>query len=76
MQPSELVDIASPTDPCASVEHPAVQLMCSTDSVFRWLDRRSLPGLRVGRVWRFEIYAVNAWFRAYGATENAGKAAS
>lgn len=62
-------------EPWIPVEQLASHLACSVDSVYRWLARRGLPGHRVGRVWRFNVSAVDAWVRADGANAHPDKAA-
>jgi excisionase family DNA binding protein len=37
------------------------------DSIYRWIERRSLPAHRIDRLWKFKISEVNEWVRAGGA---------
>jgi excisionase family DNA binding protein len=39
------------------------------DTVHRWIDRKSLPAHRVGRLWKFQRSEVDEWVRAGGADE-------
>lgn len=54
------------TEPWASVEEVAKHLGVAKDSVYRWIDHRSLPAHRIGRLWKFKLSEVDAWVRAGG----------
>jgi excisionase family DNA binding protein len=55
------------TEPWTSVEDVARHLGVAKDSVYRWIDRRSLPAHKIGRLWKFKISEVDDWVRAGGA---------
>jgi excisionase family DNA binding protein len=55
------------TEPWTSVDDLAQHLGVAKDSIYRWIERRSLPAHRVGRLWKFQISAVDEWVRAGGA---------
>lgn len=55
------------TEPWASVEDVAKHLGVAKDSVYRWIDTRSLPAHKIGRLWKFKLSEVDAWVRAGGA---------
>jgi excisionase family DNA binding protein len=55
------------TEPWTSVEEIARHLGVAKDSIYRWIDRRSLPAHRIGRLWKFKISEVDDWVRAGGA---------
>ncbi len=50
-----------------SVEEISKYLGISTDTVYRWLDERSIPGHRVGKKWKFKTVEVDEWIRGGGA---------
>lgn len=50
-----------------SVEEISKYLGISTDTVYRWLDERSMPGHRVGKKWKFKAEEVDEWIRGGGA---------
>lgn len=52
------------TEPWTSVEDIARHLGVAKDSIYRWIDRRSLPAHRIGRLWKFKISEVDEWVRA------------
>ncbi len=56
-------------EPWASVEQAAAHLGVSTDSIYRWLADRGLPGRRIGRLWKFKLGELDTWVRAGGACE-------
>lgn len=55
------------TEPWSSVEDVAKHLGVAKDSVYRWIDTRSLPAHKIGRLWKFKLSEVDDWVRAGGA---------
>ena len=39
------------------------------DTVLQWISKRNMPAYKVGRLWKFKLSEVDAWFRSGGATE-------
>ena len=56
------------TEPWTSVDDIAKHLGVAKDSIYRWIERRSLPAHKIGRLWKFKISEVDAWVRAGGAS--------
>lgn len=54
-------------EPWASVEDVAKHLGVAKDSVYRWIETRSLPAHKIGRLWKFKLSKVDEWVRAGGA---------
>lgn len=54
-------------EPWTSVDEIARHLGVAKDSIYRWIERRSLPAHRLGRLWKFKISEVDDWVRAGGA---------
>ena len=54
-------------EPWTSVDDVARHLGVAKDSIYRWIERRSLPAHRIGRLWKFKISEVDQWVRAGGA---------
>lgn len=50
-----------------SVEEICQYLGVSSDTVYRWIDRSSMPAHRMGRKWKFKREQVDAWVEAGGA---------
>lgn len=57
-------------EPWVSVEQIAEHLGVTRDSIYRWIDRKSLPAHRVGRLWKFKVSEVDQWVRDGGADEH------
>ena len=55
------------TEPWISVDDIARHLGVAKDSIYRWIERRSLPAHRIGRLWKFKVSEVDEWVRAGGA---------
>jgi len=47
-----------------SVEEIAEYLGVSTDTVYIWMNKRGLPGHRVGRLWKFKTNEVDDWVKS------------
>jgi excisionase family DNA binding protein len=54
-------------EPRVSIEGVAKHLGVARDSVYRWIDRRSLPAHKIGRLWKFKLSEVDDWVRSGGA---------
>ena len=50
------------------VEDVAAHLDVNKDSVYRWIDKMSLPAHRLGRLFRFKLSEVDEWVKAGGAS--------
>jgi len=61
------------SEPWVSVEKIAEHLGVTRDSIYRWIDSKSLPAHRIGRLWKFKISEVDDWVRAGGADERKGQ---
>ena len=54
-----------------SVEEICKYLGVSKDTVYRWIDKHSMPAHRMGRLWKFKRIQVDAWVEAGGANRPA-----
>jgi excisionase family DNA binding protein len=61
---------AMTAEPWVSVDQIAEHLGVTRDSIYRWIERKSLPAHRVGRLWKFQVSEVDDWVRAGGADED------
>lgn len=57
-------------EPWVSVDQVASHLGVAKDSVYRWIDQKSLPAHRVGRLWKFRLSEVDSWIEAGGAGQD------
>jgi excisionase family DNA binding protein len=46
-----------------SVEEAAAYLGISRDTVYKWIERKRMPGHKVGRLWKFQAEELDAWVR-------------
>lgn len=58
-----------------SVDEICHYLGVSKDTIYRWLDKFSMPAHKVGRLWKFKKDEIDTWVRAGGAAmlEKAGQ---
>lgn len=66
-------DEASASDRWVSVEDVAAHLGVARDTVYRWIERHSLPAHRVGRLWKCKLTEVDDWVRGGGAAADEGE---
>lgn len=52
-----------------SVDEICAHLGISRDTVYNWIDRKSMPAHRVGRLWKFMRAEVDEWVRSGGANK-------
>jgi excisionase family DNA binding protein len=55
------------TEPWVTLAEVATHLQCAEETVHRWIRRKSMPALRLGRNWRFKLSEVDGWVRSGGA---------
>ena len=53
-----------------SVDEIAEYLGVSKDTVYTWVTKKSMPGYKVGRFWKFKKEDVDRWIRAGGAASD------
>lgn len=53
-----------------SVDEIAVYLGIKRDTVYKWIDEKSMPSHRVGRYWKFRKDEVDTWVRSGGASSD------
>ena len=55
------------TEPWVSVDKIAKHLGVSKESIYRWLDKTSIPAHRIGKLWKFKPSEVDDWVKSGGA---------
>lgn len=46
-----------------TVDDVAAHLRVTRDTVYRWMNAKSLPAHRLGRSWRFRLSEIDDWVR-------------
>jgi len=57
-------------EPWVAVDKVARHLGVAKDSVYRWIETKSLPAHRVGRLWKFKLSEIDEWVHAGGAGQD------
>ena len=57
-------------EPWVSVDAVAGHVGVAKDSIYRWIETKSLPAHRVGRLWKFKLSEIDAWVGASGGGQN------
>lgn len=52
-----------------SVDEMCKYLGVSSDTVYRWIERFSMPAHRMGRFWKFKKDEVDEWVKTGGAAD-------
>ena len=53
-----------------SVDDVAAYLGVKRDTIYKWIERKSMPAHKVGRLWKFRVDEVDAWIRRGEAAAN------
>lgn len=47
-----------------SLEEAAEHLGVKTSTLYKWLERKQIPGHKVGRLWKFQIPELDEWVKS------------
>ena len=56
-----------------SVAEMSKYLGVSSDTVYRWISERNMPGHKIGRLWKFRQEEVDVWMRSGGGQGDANE---
>ncbi len=59
----------NPLEKWLSVEEIAGHLGISKETVYRWLDKGTIPAHRIGKLWKFRPSEVDQWVLSGNASE-------
>lgn len=51
-------------DRWCSMNDICAYLSITRDTCLTWIEKRGMPGVKVGRTWRFKISEIDEWMRA------------
>ncbi len=57
-------------EPWYSLEEISRHLGVSKETIYRWLERRTIPAHRMGKLWKFKPSEVDQWVKDGGAGED------
>jgi excisionase family DNA binding protein len=66
--------ISSVPERWLSVYELADYLGIKRDTVYKWINRRSLPAHKAGRLWKFRRHEVDIWVKSGAAGNRESKA--
>lgn len=56
-----------------TVDDICIYLNVSNDTVYKWIEQKSMPGHKVGRRWMFKKDEVDTWVKDGGSAEENSK---
>jgi len=56
--------MADMVDRWLSIGEISQYLGVSSDTVYKWIERKSLPAHKIGRLWKFKKEEVDEWVRS------------
>jgi len=62
-------EMAEMEDRWLSVDEISKHLGVSSDTVYRWIEKHSMPAHRLGRLWKFKKDEIDSWVKASGASK-------
>lgn len=62
--------MSPPEERWLSVDEIAGYLGVSKDTVYTWINSKSMPAHRMGRLWKFKRDQVDGWVESGGAAEH------
>ena len=52
-----------------SVDEIGEYLGVKRDTVYKWINDKGMPAHKIGRLWKFKIFQVDAWVEAASAQQ-------
>lgn len=60
-------------EPWYSLEEISRHLGVSKETIYRWLERGTIPAHRMGKLWKFKPSEVDQWVKDGGAGDDSGQ---
>jgi excisionase family DNA binding protein len=57
------------TDRWLSINEISLYLGVSSDTIYKWIEKKGLPAHKIGRLWKFKKEEVDEWVRSGQAAE-------
>jgi excisionase family DNA binding protein len=55
-----------PTPQLMSIDQLADYLGLSKQTLYNWLSKKKIPGIKIGKVWRFKRAEIENWLKKFG----------
>ena len=69
LRESERSNMENNLERWVSMKEITAYLGINRDTVLNWIEKRGMPAVKVGRLWKFKISEVDAWMKAGQAAE-------
>ena len=57
------------TDRWLSISEMCQYLGVTSDTIYKWIEKKSMPAHKIGRLWKFKKNEVDDWVRSGQAAE-------
>ena len=57
------------TDRWLSISEICQYLGVSSDTIYKWIEKKNMPAHKIGRLWKFKKNEVDDWIRSGQAAE-------
>ena len=64
LRESERSNMENNLERWVSMKEITAYLGINRDTVLSWIEKRGMPAVKVGRLWKFKISEVDAWMKA------------
>ena len=64
LRESEKTKMENNPERWVSMKEITAYLGINRDTVLNWIEKRGMPAVKVGRLWKFKISEVDAWMKA------------
>lgn len=70
LRESERSNMENNLERWVSMKEITAYLGINRDTVLSWIEKRGMPAVKVGRLWKFKISEVDAWMKAGRAADS------
>ena len=66
----DYIEVKMDSDNWISLNEISTYLGVSRETIYKWIEKRDMPGCRIGRNWKFKKSEVDAWIHSGKANDD------